>query len=561
MSNSNNRAFDESPLVYPLEAVRLGGEPGWKLDRQFLRAHWLLVATDGQGVLEADGKNRRLAEGSCCMLPPGTLASIASDGDEPLRIYRIALELLAPAREPAIETLSTPSGEQPVWNGAPEQDDGVLFKRDKMSASYFGELPPRPFHKVARLAGQLCEPNERSGARLPFRRQLLALELLEVLWSNQAAEELDSNRAIEHVLDYMRTHYAEELTRESLAAIAGMSEWHFAHTFKRRVGKSPMDCLNEIRMGKAKEKLLLSNARIRDIAQEVGFRDEFYFSRKFKKTIGLSPVHFQKRKLTKVASLSFPYAGHLLALGVIPYATFVDDRRDRHRQPFFSRIPYHLGRTKAMDSGLREHNLAKLLLAGPELILCDDDERHGGFERMNKIAPTVAIPWMRHDWRSHFRLIAALIGKEKEAWAWLRAYEQKAAHAAERLRQTIGNETVSIFHIMQGKLVVYGGRNGGAVLYGDLRLNPAFETSEISVFKEIGEEHMAGYAGDRLLLVVDADPLSRQLWGNLRQSAAWQSLKPVRRLQVHTVNETPLLDYSAFAHNQIIDMAVRLFCT
>ncbi|MDF2661670.1 MAG: hypothetical protein K0Q94_4461, partial [Paenibacillus sp.] len=334
----------------------------------------------------------------------------------------------------------------------------------------------------------------------------------------------------------------------------------FAHTFKRRVGKSPMDCLNEIRMGKAKEKLLLSNGRIRDIAREVGFRDEFYFSRKFKQTIGISPVHFQKRKLTKVASLSFPYAGHLLALGVIPYATFVDDRRDRHRQPFFSDIPFHLGRTKAMDSGLREHNLDKLLQAGPELILCDDDERHGGFEQMNKIAPTVAIPWMQHDWRSHFRLIAALFGKEKEAWDWLRAYEQKAAHAADRLRLTIGEDTVSIFHIMQGMLVVYGGRNGGAVLYGDLRLTPAFETSEIRVYKEIGEEHMADYAGDRLLLVVDADPLSQQLWGNLGRSAAWQGLKAVRRRQVHRLNETPLLDYSAYAHDQIIDMIVRLFC-
>lgn len=549
----------DEPLAYPLGAETIGGAAGWTLERQFTRAYWLLVATDGRGELEADGRAWTLGAGRCYLLAPGTLVGLASDAAQPVRLYRVAFDVLRPAGASAASPNAEPSGGEDTEAG----EGFVAFRRDRTALPYCGELAARHFHKIASLAGQLCEPGDprgASGGGGRFRKQRLLLELLDALPGGEGANEADATGAVESALAYMNRHYAEELTRESLAAIAGMSEWHFAHTFKRRVGKSPMDCLNDIRMGKAKEKLLLTNGRVRDIALEVGFRDEFYFSRKFKKTVGLSPAEFQKQKLTNIASLSFPYTGHLLALGVIPRAASFDDRRDRHRQPLFAHVPYHLRRAKTMDARLWEHNVNELLRARPGLILCDDASWVSGSGWVNKIAPTIAIPWLRHDWRGHFRQIAALLGKEKEACDWLRAYDEKARLAALRLRETVGGQTVTILHILLGQAVVYGSRNGGGVLYGDLKLACAYDPWAIPVLKEIGEPDLAAYAGDHILLVVDADEPSQRGWERLRQSAAWRSLPAVRHERVHRLHETPLLDYSPYAHDQVIDETLRLFC-
>ncbi len=87
---------------------------------------------------------------------------------------------------------------------------------------------------------------------------------------------------MKEVTDYILTHYKEAITRETLASLAGLSPSHFSHVFKRRTGKSPIEYLTDIRIRRAKELLVTSNKCLKEIAETVGYRDEFYFSRMFK---------------------------------------------------------------------------------------------------------------------------------------------------------------------------------------------------------------------------------------------------------------------------------------
>lgn len=72
-----------------------------------------------------------------------------------------------------------------------------------------------------------------------------------------------------------------------------MSETNFYIHFKEWSGTSPVSYRNGIRISSAKSLLQNSNLSIYEISSEIGFDDQYYFSRLFKKLTGLSPRDFR----------------------------------------------------------------------------------------------------------------------------------------------------------------------------------------------------------------------------------------------------------------------------
>ncbi|KAA2301707.1 helix-turn-helix transcriptional regulator, partial [Clostridioides difficile] len=83
-------------------------------------------------------------------------------------------------------------------------------------------------------------------------------------------------------LDYMTHQYREDIRIDQMARMAGLSVNHFIRTFKRQLNMTPIEYILKLRMAKAKQ-LLFSSDKIKEIAEQVGYKDEHYFSRVFKK--------------------------------------------------------------------------------------------------------------------------------------------------------------------------------------------------------------------------------------------------------------------------------------
>jgi AraC-like DNA-binding protein len=98
----------------------------------------------------------------------------------------------------------------------------------------------------------------------------------------------NQNDSIEKVCMYIYKHYADNLSLRELSSIACLSPFHFQREFKRYIGITPHEYLNDFRIGKAK-KLLLENNELVDIANLLGFSDQSHFSRIFRKTVGVTP--------------------------------------------------------------------------------------------------------------------------------------------------------------------------------------------------------------------------------------------------------------------------------
>ena len=107
-----------------------------------------------------------------------------------------------------------------------------------------------------------------------------------------------NNKSIKLILrkavEYLQMHYFEQVTLNEVAEYAYVSTYYISRMFKREMGKNFVDCLNEIRIDKAKEMLKDVRYKTYEVAEKVGIPDSHYFSRLFKKYVGVTPTEFRE---------------------------------------------------------------------------------------------------------------------------------------------------------------------------------------------------------------------------------------------------------------------------
>ena len=100
---------------------------------------------------------------------------------------------------------------------------------------------------------------------------------------------------IEQIESYLSSHFAEEISSDTLSARFGFVPSYLSKVFRRQTGMSPTEYLTKRRMEKAKDLLeTRPGILIREAALLVGYKDPYYFSKLFKKTTGLWPTQYQE---------------------------------------------------------------------------------------------------------------------------------------------------------------------------------------------------------------------------------------------------------------------------
>ena len=98
------------------------------------------------------------------------------------------------------------------------------------------------------------------------------------------------------MIKYVEDHFQEEMTIEKLAKEFGYSKEHFCRKFKEVTGLAPMQYLGIYRIEMAEKMLKHTNQSISDIAQQCGFYDANYFTRRFKAHFGMAPTKYIMRE-------------------------------------------------------------------------------------------------------------------------------------------------------------------------------------------------------------------------------------------------------------------------
>ncbi len=110
--------------------------------------------------------------------------------------------------------------------------------------------------------------------------------------SSVPAKEYKIDR-LQPVLDYINSHYSEELRLEELASLIPLSPGQFCRSFKETMGLTPMAYLNRQRILKSCELLASGSRKISEIAGLTGFDNISYYNRCFLSLIGCTPSAYQ----------------------------------------------------------------------------------------------------------------------------------------------------------------------------------------------------------------------------------------------------------------------------
>ncbi|TYP74698.1 helix-turn-helix domain-containing protein [Paenibacillus methanolicus] len=378
--------------------------------------------------------------------------------------------------------------------------------------------------------------------------------MLDHTKTTPASDGSAARMSMDEVRAYMSGHYHEPLSIELLAQLAGLSPNYFGEAFKKATGRSVMDYLTGLRIGRAKQLIRETDLYMREVARSVGYSDEYYFSRKFKKEVGVSPSVFGRSARQRIAALSASSIGYLLPLGIVPVAAPLDPKWSPYYHYYYqSEIRVHL---EAPDSGKDADNIKSLMAAKPDAVLIQESCEAA----MEEWLASSAIELIRidaEDWRGRLWQTAKALGRSASADRWIRAYESNAAQAKQSIREAVGADRFLTLRLSGDQLYMYVNRGIRDVIYRDLELAAIPRLSE--VYNEpLSVLELAAIDPDRLMLLVCPDAGTRMQWLSLQHDERWRSLKAVKNRFVYQLPSNPWFEYSPVAVSRMLEETVLL---
>lgn len=223
----------------------------------------------------------------------------------------------------------------------------------------------------------------------------------------------------------------------------------------------------------------------------------------------------------RIAMLAATYAGNLLELGITPIAV--------NEWPKMNK--FYEGKLDSAEV-VTADSLEKLLELDPDLIITYSDDKN--IKKYSEIAPTVALTYDKYDYLEQHIEIGKIVGKEKEAQAWVDEWNEKTKEASKKVKDVIGEDATAMVLETYGKdMYVYGenwGR-GTEVIYQALGIK-APEKLKQDVFgpgwKAISSEVIPQYAGDYIFVGEGADTTDN----SFMETDVWKGIPAVQKNQV-----------------------------
>lgn len=542
-----------------------------------LKSSMILFVSSGQGLLQIDRTSFKFAGFFICHADKGsTLRLTASKGA--VQCYSIAYTAVLP-RVVQLEPVSrssasvTPSMDQSSFGFAPAEPFALHHMLQLMHDKWSSDSLLNKFHVKALLHALLYELMEQ--------RQQLAGSLSAAL------------DGVDIVQAYIEAHAHKRIELQQLAVLASCSPRQLQRLFRERLQKGPMEYLIQVRMEKAQRLLQTTSASIGDIAQQVGYQDVYYFSRAFRKYVGISPLQFRQNQQLHPDSHNTKEEHRLLAYSPVVYCAqsetgiilkhmkgelsfkqrprriavldlqYADQLTTLNKPPAGSvqaagtiaYFPDYLQRrlTQTVVLGTYEQpNIEAVSSLKPDLIICTE-VHEPIYASLAAIAPTAMFK-RNEDWRNMLITFGMLVGKEKQATHILQSYEKKTALLSSKLAARLHGQRVALIRPREAFIRVHtAAHRTGAVLYEDLRLPaPQFVANAADTAYHISLDALPNVDANHYFLL--SNDYSRQTVIDMQQTDAWNSLEAVKEEHVYTVDAATWIgSYGPLGINRVVE--------
>lgn len=253
-------------LPMPFETIRLNGREDF----------YLCYLVGGRMEIQAENGVQTMVPGQMITYFPRTPSVYKSRGSEPVQYYWVHF--------------TGAKAEELIANGKLKDREIVNIRNMAVIAAEFESL---------------FEEFSKRDAYFDFlSASLLTSIVIQTDLHRERAQDTGAARNLQHAITYIHTNYQNsEISVEHLAELEHLSPSRFRTVFKEKTGLSPKDYILTHKINHAKQLLYQTDFSIKEIAIEMGYSDQLYFSRIFRKKTGYNPSEYRSMQLTKSEQL------------------------------------------------------------------------------------------------------------------------------------------------------------------------------------------------------------------------------------------------------------------
>ena len=258
--------------LYPRALGFYAAASGHRMQRESHDDYLMIYCLEGKGRFSAATSESTLEMGDLLIVPAGLNHRYAADPADPWTIYWTHFEGLR-AAEFALHT------------GIPCNNAGYQIHQVGLHAQLISDFEAlmEARNSVQELASHIYAANQL--------RQILSH--IALLRSTESIKGQRETAELERVHSLMRSHLHEKLDLDTLAAAVNLSKFHFVKRYRELSGTTPINRFIQLKIERACHLLDTTDKEIKEVAYAVGYDDAYYFSRIFRKQLGISPSQYR----------------------------------------------------------------------------------------------------------------------------------------------------------------------------------------------------------------------------------------------------------------------------
>jgi len=265
------------PLVQQLYVTHIGSyplAPHHFVERKTgTRQAILIYCFSGLGQLQLEDKEFKVDKGSVILIPPNHPHVYFADRQNPWSIFWIHF---SGAQMKDVSTVLGVTSDNPIVH-VPDTQLLLEAFEDVYACLHYNFSDSGLLSMSSKLMNLVSIIRLHRKHRHPRR---------------QAAED-----SVLSTINFMRQHLDMNLTLDDLAAHSGQSVPYYCRRFKERTDQTPMSYFIHLKLQKACELLVQTDLSVKEVAEELGYKDPYYFSRLFKKIQGCAPSQYREHQI------------------------------------------------------------------------------------------------------------------------------------------------------------------------------------------------------------------------------------------------------------------------
>lgn len=282
----------KASIAGPLSCLSAGifkADGSWIHSTRVIDSFEIMIGIHGSIHMEQEGERFTLHEGDVLLLLPGRQHGGFSYSEKGASFFWMHF-----LSDGGYEILDARSAEESIIQ---KQNNPFIQSLNDhiLLPAYF---KPSGIERVQILYKQLLHVREAGYYTKMAEHYLLTSLLIEL--SQQAVQDKErsspENRDVrlDTILEWIRVHLTTDLSLQRAAHEFNYTKEHLARFFKKRMGMTMQAYIHKNRIDRAKGLLCQSDASIREIAHELGFEDEKYFMKLFKRYENMSPGAYRR---------------------------------------------------------------------------------------------------------------------------------------------------------------------------------------------------------------------------------------------------------------------------